>query len=49
MINIDPYKLNSVNIRSKKVIEKEKIEKEKEKVEEILNKESKTRFKWYKR
>ena len=41
MINIDPYKLNSVNIRSKKVIEKEKIEKEKEKVEEILNKEKK--------
>ena len=41
MINIDPYKINSVNMRSKKVIEKEKNEKEKEKVEEILNKEKK--------
>ena len=41
MINIDPYKLNNINIRSKKVIEKEKIEQEKEKVEKILNKEKK--------
>jgi len=41
MINIDPYKLNNINVRSKKVIEKEKIEQEKEKVEKILNKEKK--------
>ena len=41
MINIDPYKLNNINIRSNKVIEKEKIEQQKEKVEKILNKEKK--------
>ena len=41
MINIDPSKLNNINIRSKKVIEREKIEKEKEKVEQILNKQKK--------
>ena len=41
MINIDPYKLNNINIRSKKVLEKEKAEQEKEKVEKILNKEKK--------
>ena len=41
MIHIDPSKLNNINIRSKKVIEREKIEKEKEKVENILNKEKK--------
>ena len=39
MIHIDPSKLNNINIRSKKVIEREKIEKEKEKVEQILNKQ----------
>ena len=41
MIHIDPSKLNNINIRSKKVIEREKIEKEKEKVEQILNKQKK--------
>ena len=41
MINIDPHKLNSVNMKSQKVINKEKIEKQKEKVDEILNKEKK--------
>ena len=41
MIHIDPTKLNNINIRSKKVIEREKIEKEKEKVEQILNKQKK--------
>ena len=41
MINIDPYKLNTVNIKSDKVKEKERKEKEKEKVDEILNKERK--------
>ena len=41
MINIDPHKLNSVNMKSQKVINKEKSEKQKEKVDEILNKEKK--------
>ena len=35
MISLDPYKLNTIDPRSKKVIEKERIEMQKNKVEEI--------------